>query len=65
LTKLRREADGSLDDDAALLLMARHVLGGPVDAGRASYQVAITVCESRRTCSRCAALIIALVIVAL
>jgi hypothetical protein len=46
LTKLRREANGSLDDDAALLLMARHVLGGPVDEGRASYQVAITVCEA-------------------
>ncbi|HXK17827.1 MAG TPA: HNH endonuclease, partial [Polyangiaceae bacterium] len=46
LTKLRREADGMLDDDAALLLMARQVLGGPVDAGRASYQVAMTVCES-------------------
>jgi hypothetical protein len=46
LTKLRRDADGSLDDDAVLLLMARHVLGGPVDEGRASYQVAITVCEA-------------------
>jgi hypothetical protein len=46
LTKLRRNADGSLDDDAALLLMARHVLGGPVDEGRASYQVAMTVCEA-------------------
>jgi hypothetical protein len=46
LTKLRRDADGSLDDDAALLLMARQVLGGPVDEGRASYQVAITVCEA-------------------
>jgi hypothetical protein len=46
LTKLRRDADGSLDDDAALLLMARHVLGGPADEGRASYQVAMTVCEA-------------------
>jgi hypothetical protein len=45
LTKLRRDADGALDDDAALLLMARQVLGGPVDDGRASYQVAMTVCE--------------------
>jgi len=45
LTKLRREADNALDDDAALLLMARQVLSGPVDAGRASYQVAMTVCE--------------------
>jgi 5-methylcytosine-specific restriction endonuclease McrA len=26
--------------------MARQVLGGPVDEGRASYQVAITVCEA-------------------
>src|SRR4051812_22023156 len=46
LAKLRREAAGPLDDDAALLLMARHVLGGPVDDGRASYQVAMTVCEA-------------------
>jgi hypothetical protein len=46
LTKLRRDADGSLGDDAALLLMARHVLGGPVDEGRASYQVAMTICEA-------------------
>ena len=46
LAKLRREAAGSLDDDAALLLMARQVLGGPVDEGRASYQVAMTVCEA-------------------
>src|SRR4051812_22633716 len=60
LTKLRRDAHGSLDDDAALLLMARHVLGGPVDEGRASYQVAMTICErhadgkrrSRRSHSR-------------
>jgi len=27
------------------LLMARAVLGGPSDAGRASYQIAMTVCE--------------------
>src|SRR3954463_1106274 len=46
LAKLRRDADGSLDDDAALLLMARHVLGGPLDEGRASYQLAMTVCEA-------------------
>jgi hypothetical protein len=46
LTKLRHDADGPLDDDAALLLMARHVLGGPIDEGRASYQVAMTVCEA-------------------
>jgi hypothetical protein len=29
LAKLRRDAGGRLDDDATLLLMARHVLGGP------------------------------------
>lgn len=46
LAKIRREAAGPLDDDAALLLMARRVLatGGQAD-GRASYQVAINVCE--------------------
>jgi hypothetical protein len=46
LAKLRRDAGGPLDDDATLLLMARHVLGGPTDDGRASYQVALTVCEA-------------------
>jgi hypothetical protein len=44
--KLRRDAGGPLDDDAALLLMARHVLGGPTDDGRASYQIALTICEA-------------------
>jgi hypothetical protein len=44
--KLRRDAGGPLDDDAALLLMARHVLGGPTDDGRSSYQIALTVCEA-------------------
>jgi hypothetical protein len=48
LAKLRRDADGPLDDDAALLLMARRVLGGPSDAGISSYQVAVTVCEQCR-----------------
>jgi hypothetical protein len=43
--KLRRESGEKLDDDAVLLLMARHVLGGPVDEGRSSYQLAITVCD--------------------
>ena len=41
---LRRVRD-PLDDDAILLLMARHILGGPGDEGRASYQIALTVCE--------------------
>ena len=42
---LRREAGEHLDDDALLLLLARSVLGGPVDDGRASYQLALEVCE--------------------
>jgi hypothetical protein len=45
LAKLRRDAGSSLDDDAALLLMARQILGGPKDEGRASYQVYLNVCE--------------------
>jgi hypothetical protein len=48
LAKLRRDADAPLDDDAALLLMARQILGGPSDAGVSSYQVAVTVCEQCR-----------------
>ncbi len=45
LSKLRRDAGEALDDDAALLLMARAVLQGPSDEGRSTYQVALTVCE--------------------
>jgi hypothetical protein len=53
LAKLRRDAGGHLEDDDALLLMARQVLGGPVDDGRASYQVELTVCEEcERTLQR-------------
>ncbi len=48
MAKLRRDAGGTLDDDAALLLLARHVLGGPLDEGRASYQVELSVCERCR-----------------
>jgi hypothetical protein len=48
VAKLRRESSEPLDDDAAILAMARQVLGGPTDAGRSSYQVAMTVCESCR-----------------
>src|SRR4051794_37017282 len=39
MNKLRRSGN-PLDDDSALMLMARHVLGGPDDEGRASYQIA-------------------------
>jgi HNH endonuclease len=48
LAHIRRDAGGPLNDDAALLLMARKALGGPVDPGRASYQVALTICEKCR-----------------
>lgn len=48
ITKIRQDAGVPLDDDATLLLMARHVLGGPVDEGRASYQVELSVCEDCR-----------------
>jgi hypothetical protein len=44
LTALRRSTDAALDDDAALLQMARHVLGGPRDDGRAGYQIVLSVC---------------------
>jgi hypothetical protein len=45
LTKMRRDAGEALDDEAALLLMARAVLEGPRDEARSSYQIALTVCE--------------------
>jgi hypothetical protein len=48
MAKLRRDTGGKLDDDEALLLMARQVLGGPSDAGRSSYQVSVSVCEHCR-----------------
>jgi hypothetical protein len=40
--KLRRNAGEPLDDEAALLLMARVVLEGPCDEGRASYQIGVS-----------------------
>lgn len=42
---LRQKANASLDDDSALLLMAREVLGGPADEGKSSYQLALNLCE--------------------
>jgi hypothetical protein len=48
MAKIRRDAGESLDDDAALLLFSRHVLEGPRDEGRSSYQVALTVCDTCR-----------------
>jgi hypothetical protein len=44
LDELRRRAGAALDEDSALLEMARSVLGGPRDEGRASYQVVLSVC---------------------
>ncbi len=41
---LRREVDEPLDEEDVLMLMARRVLGGPVDEGRASYQILMTMC---------------------
>jgi hypothetical protein len=49
LSELRRRTGSSLDDDTALFQMARHVLSGPTDEGRASYQIALTVCAACRT----------------
>jgi hypothetical protein len=48
MAALRRSSDSALDDDAALLAMARLALGGPRDEGRSSYQIAITVCAECR-----------------
>lgn len=45
MARARREAGSGLDDDAVLLAMARQLLAGPSDRGRASYQIAVTVCE--------------------
>ncbi|RYZ01889.1 MAG: hypothetical protein EOO73_33870 [Myxococcales bacterium] len=45
VAQLQRAAGEHLEDDDPLLLLARQVLGGPVDDGRASYQIALDVCE--------------------
>jgi hypothetical protein len=44
MNELRRRTAAGLDDDSALLEMARHVLAGPRDEGRASYQVVLHLC---------------------
>ncbi len=46
ILSLRRRSPDRLDDDAALLSMARHVLGERREEGRASYQIALTVCSA-------------------
>lgn len=45
---VRRDAGGGIDEDDALLMIARQILAGPKDEERASYQVALTVCERCR-----------------
>jgi len=45
VTRLRRDVDARLSDEEAVMEMARQVLGGPADEGRAPYQVAVTVCD--------------------
>jgi hypothetical protein len=44
MSRLQRDSGSSLDEDSALMLMARHVLGGPREQGRASYQIALSIC---------------------
>jgi HNH endonuclease len=46
MQRLQHAAGGRLDEDALLLAMARHVLGGPKDAGRSSYQISLAVCST-------------------
>lgn len=49
IAELRRRSGTTLDDDAALLEMARYVLGGARDERRASYQIVLNVCPSCTT----------------
>jgi hypothetical protein len=44
MSELRRRAGTAIDDDCALLELARCVLGGPSQEGRASYQIVLEVC---------------------
>jgi hypothetical protein len=44
IAQLRRASAAHLGDDAALLAMARAVLGRSDDDGRASYQISLSVC---------------------
>jgi hypothetical protein len=43
---LTAEGEGALDDDELLASVARAVLGGPRDAGRSNYQIAINQCDA-------------------
>jgi hypothetical protein len=44
VAQLRRAQNSRVDDDTALLAMARALLGGPKDDGRSSYQISLSVC---------------------
>ncbi len=46
LAELSLRAGSTLEDDALLLEMSRQVLGGSRDEGRATYQLALTVCDA-------------------
>jgi 5-methylcytosine-specific restriction endonuclease McrA len=54
LAELRRRSDAALNDDAALLEMARCVLVGPRDEGRSSYQIALSLCPQCSTARQAA-----------
>jgi hypothetical protein len=44
--RMRQGTDARMTEEEGLLLMARSVLGGPSDPGRASYQIHMTRCEA-------------------
>jgi hypothetical protein len=45
LVKLRADAEEPLEEEEALALMARMVLGAGRESGTSSYQIAVVVCE--------------------
>lgn len=44
--KVRADAGGSVEDEDVLRAMSRLVLEGPADEGRASYQIAVSLCSA-------------------
>ena len=48
MAKVRRDAGESIDEETAILLLCRQALEGNRDPGRASYPIALTVCERCR-----------------
>jgi 5-methylcytosine-specific restriction endonuclease McrA len=43
--RMELDVGHSLDDDAAVRMLAHYALGGPDEPGRAPYQIAMTVCK--------------------